>query len=212
VSGDTPQASGLPSSPSAPATRRPGPPVQSRADAVETTAAPIRSLPDPRTAASRRCDPALSARVPEVNTLLDPIQRNHGPRDPGPHHPPAPEQPEAGDLAATVSRPVPGVLALTVAGEVDTLTAPLLEAGVCELLDEAGAEPTVLVIDLTDVTFLASSGLAVLIRGANRLAERGAQLRLVAATRAVTRPLELTGADQLFEVRPSLRAALDTSD
>jgi anti-sigma B factor antagonist len=63
-------------------------------------------------------------------------------------------------------------------------------------------------VDLSGVTFLASSGLAVLIRAAHRSTEQNRRLRLVAATRAVTRPLELTGADQLFVLHADVDAAL----
>jgi anti-sigma B factor antagonist len=64
------------------------------------------------------------------------------------------------------------------------------------------------VVDLSGVTFLASSGLAVLIGGARRLAEIGGRLRLVAASRAVTRPLQVTGADALFDVHDDVASAV----
>ena len=59
-------------------------------------------------------------------------------------------------------------------------------------MDQLLAAPSgVLVVDLSDVTFLASSGLAVLIRAAHRADDR--RLRIVATARAVRRPLEITG-------------------
>jgi anti-sigma B factor antagonist len=64
------------------------------------------------------------------------------------------------------------------------------------------------VVDLSGVTFLASSGLAVLIRAAHRATEQNRRVRLVAPTRAVTRPLELTGADQLFVLHAAVDDAL----
>jgi anti-sigma B factor antagonist len=98
---------------------------------------------------------------------------------------------------------------LAVQGEIDTLTAPAFAAATTELVNGPDA---VLVIDLTDVRFLASSGLAVLITAANRAEESGARLRLVAATRAVRRPLEITGTDQLFDLHPDLDSATAASD
>ena len=68
------------------------------------------------------------------------------------------------------------------------------------------------VIDLGGVTFLASSGLAVLIRAAHRAEEDGVRLRLVASTRPVRRPLEVTGADQLFEIHPDADTAVTARD
>ena len=90
---------------------------------------------------------------------------------------------------------------LTVQGEIDTLTAPPFTAATTDLV--TGPDET-LVIDLTGVRFLASSGLAVLITAAHRAEERGTRLRLVVSTRAVRRPLEVTGTDQLFDMYPDL--------
>ena len=132
---------------------------------------------------------------------------------PGSHVPvsgiPAPEPSSAGLLLDTrVSRPQPGTVLLAVNGEVDTLTAPRLQAAVDKALGTAVEERTALVVDLTGVTFLASSGLAVLIGGARRATAAGRRLGLVATTRAVTRPLEVTGADALFDVHTDLATAL----
>ncbi len=91
---------------------------------------------------------------------------------------------------------------LTVGGEVDTLTAAQLADGLTQLLGDPADDTAV--VDLTGVTFLASSGLAVLIRAAHRATEQGRPLHLVAAARAVTRPLEVTGSDQLFEMHTAM--------
>lgn len=119
---------------------------------------------------------------------------------------PAPESSgRAGALSATLSSPAPDVRLLTVAGEVDTLTAPRLADGLTGLLDDEHSTP---VVDLADVAFLASSGLAVLIRAAHRATEQGRPLHLVATSRAVTRPLEVTGSDRLFEMHGGLEEVL----
>lgn len=101
-------------------------------------------------------------------------------------------------LGTTIIRPGPGVVLLDVDGEIDTLTAPALEAALDELL--ADPDDRVLVVDLLDVTFLASSGLAVLSRAAQRAADREVRVRIVTDARAVRRPLEITGVDQLFDL------------
>lgn len=114
-------------------------------------------------------------------------------------------------LDAVVSRPQPDTVLLEVDGEVDTLTAPRLQAGMDAALDalaDAPTAPTALVVDLTGVTFLASSGLAVLVAGARRAAVLNSRPHLVAATRVVTRPLQLTGADTLFHTHTDLPSAL----
>lgn len=108
-------------------------------------------------------------------------------------------------IGAGLSRPAPGIALLTVQGEVDTLTAPRLESAIDELLQ--AAEP-VLVTDLTEVRFLASCGLAVLIRAAHHAATGGRRIRLVTAGRPVLRPLRITGTDTLFDMHTDLAAAL----
>ena len=103
-------------------------------------------------------------------------------------------------------RPDPGTTVLHVRGEVDMLTSSRLQTSIEQSLD---AEPQVLVVDLEDVGFLGTSGLAALIqiRGAARLA--GAELRLACTNRQVLRPLALAGLTGLFSIYESVPAALD---
>jgi anti-sigma B factor antagonist len=129
------------------------------------------------------------------------------PAQPGSNAPAA--DPVGEFLGTVITRPRPGTVVLEVQGEVDTLTAPQFSAAVDELMnDHAGR----LVVDLTGVTFLASSGLAVLIQAAHRAEEHGARLRLVVGTRAVRRPLEVTGTDQLFDMYADARHATGGDD
>jgi anti-sigma B factor antagonist len=107
-------------------------------------------------------------------------------------------------LDTTLATPRAGVALLTVAGEVDTVTAPHLGLALDRLLQEPG---DVLVADLTGITFLASSGLAVLIQAAHRADGTGRRLRLVATGRQVRRPLEITGTDQLFDLHDDRASA-----
>lgn len=125
-------------------------------------------------------------------------------------HGPAPAQPSRGNggpgdadaatgLGLATSTPREDLTVLTVRGEVDTLTAPRLAVALDGLLDGAGTGQRV-AVDLEGVSFLASSGLGVLIDGARRAARDGRTLFVVATTRAVLRPLEVTGSAQLFTV------------
>lgn len=104
------------------------------------------------------------------------------------------------DLGLSQSCPHPTLTVLAVRGEVDALTAPRLAAALDELLDGAGERE--IAVDLEGVTFLASSGLGVLIDTARRAARDDRRLFVVAANRAVLRPLEVTGSAQLFTVVP----------
>ncbi|MBN9100791.1 MULTISPECIES: STAS domain-containing protein [unclassified Pseudonocardia] len=114
---------------------------------------------------------------------------------------------DAPPLRTSITLPQPGTVLLDVHGEVDTLTAPPLEQALSDLLAEQEADR--LVVDLSGVTFLASSGLAVLIRAAHRAADRRLRLRLVTASRAVRRPLQITGSEQLFDMYEDVSAAVD---
>jgi len=101
---------------------------------------------------------------------------------------------------------VEGVGVVTVRGEIDLANSATLRQVVTdEQRAVAAAGGTVVVVDLAEVTFLDSSGLAVLV-AVDRNPE--ARMRVVVATRAVERVLALTGLDRTLEVHASLDAAL----
>jgi anti-sigma B factor antagonist len=91
-----------------------------------------------------------------------------------------------------------------VVGEIDTLTAPVLRAQ----LDEHIPVVPLLVLDLSDVTFLGSAGLAVLVAAKDAADARGHTLRLVCGSRIVVRALEATGLLTLFDVADGVPEAL----
>jgi anti-anti-sigma factor len=93
-------------------------------------------------------------------------------------------------------------------GDIDLLTAPIVDQAVKTALQQA---PAVLVVDLGGVDFLASAGLAELVTG-HRLAGERTAFRVVAPGRATSRPLEMVGFTEVFEVFPSLDDALATSE
>ncbi|MCV2487946.1 STAS domain-containing protein [Geodermatophilus sp. YIM 151500] len=90
-----------------------------------------------------------------------------------------------------------GAVTVTVVGEVDTFTAPVLRTSLDTQLEQ---QPRELVIDLSGVQFLGSAGLAVLVETQKAARARDIGLRLIATTRAVTRPLEVTGLIDLFTI------------
>ncbi|WP_168200961.1 STAS domain-containing protein [Allokutzneria sp. NRRL B-24872] len=69
-------------------------------------------------------------------------------------------------------------------------------------LDEAAArDERAVVLDLTSVTFLGSTGLFGLVRLQRALREQRRDLRLVAVHEAVLMPLRVTGLDAEFAIR-----------
>jgi len=93
---------------------------------------------------------------------------------------------------------------VTVRGELDLAAADRLWETVEPLL-----LPGVLVVlDGTDMTFLDSSGLRVLLQAHKRAETDGAVFRVVVPQSPVQRVLSLAGADAYLQVRPDLAAAL----
>ena len=112
-------------------------------------------------------------------------------------------------LGLAVRRPAAGVCVVTVEGEVDILTAPLLQACVREQITRV---PTHLILDLEPVRFLALAGLNCLLQ-ARELAQQTTSVQLHLAglvTRAAARPLEVTGLLERFDSYPSVADALTT--
>ncbi|WP_433279256.1 STAS domain-containing protein [Pseudonocardia xinjiangensis] len=127
----------------------------------------------------------------------------------------SPVEPTSADLADEIGEVVrfdvvghgDGVRVMHVVGEIDTLTAPVLRDRVYEQL----ADVSLLVLDLTDVTFLGSAGLAVLVAAKDEAEQRQCRLRLVPGSRIVTRALEATGLLTLFEIADGVPQALEAS-
>jgi anti-sigma B factor antagonist len=97
-----------------------------------------------------------------------------------------------------------GIAVVSVGGEIDLSTAPAFEAAIATALEE---HPLVLVIELSQVTFMASVGLRILA-ATQENAGKSAQVAVVANNPAVSRPIQLTGLDKIFSLYPTLDAAL----
>ena len=84
---------------------------------------------------------------------------------------------------------------VTAAGEVDSTSAPVLRQHLDALLDGDVAELTV---DLRQVSFLDSAGLCVLATAHRRAVRQDVRMRVLASSRAVIRPLQITGLWELL--------------
>jgi anti-sigma B factor antagonist len=92
---------------------------------------------------------------------------------------------------------------LAATGEIDSSSAPLLREQLDILLESPLSELT---IDLSGVTFLDSAGLCVLA-AAHRRVGSDVRLRVLAASRAVIRPLQITGLWQLLHAEEVAKTA-----
>lgn len=100
---------------------------------------------------------------------------------------------------------------LRVTGEVDSYTAPLLHEHMAAAFKKAASAGLAVVLDMSGVSFLASSGLSVLVEYHLRGAEKGTPLRVVAPAGSVLRALRATTLTELLELYSSVSEALRRS-
>ena len=91
---------------------------------------------------------------------------------------------------------------ITVSGEVDLATSPDLDVAIIAAID-SGA--TSVVIDLTDVSFMDSSGLGVIVRALKRCREAENDLDLVITNERVLKVFGITGLDQVIPIHASIQ-------
>jgi anti-sigma B factor antagonist len=119
---------------------------------------------------------------------------------------------EASDAALGI-RPVGTgtAVVVAVAGEVDVVTGPRLRAALAELLEQPQAAPVI--VDLTAVTFLGSTGIAVLVDAHWQAVQLHIPLKIVvAAGGTVLRALQATGVDHHLALHHDITAALRDID
>jgi anti-anti-sigma factor len=100
-------------------------------------------------------------------------------------------------------------IVVRVAGEIDSSTAGELISHLTTAFELAATHPArLVVIDLQPVTFLGSAGLNAVLHCRERGLAAGTSVRLVADNAHVVRPFEMTNLDSVFEIYPTLAAAL----
>ena len=109
-------------------------------------------------------------------------------------------------LGLTVEHPAHDVCVVTVDGELDMFTTPLLEACLCNQLRTT---PRHLVVDLQQVCFLSSSGLNCLLSIRESAQTTSTQLHLAGlASRPVARALQVSQLMDRFNTYPTLTDAV----
>jgi anti-sigma B factor antagonist len=96
-----------------------------------------------------------------------------------------------------------GTVIVALTGDLDLSSAPVLEREL-EHLAEAGARRVV--IDATDLTFIDSSGIAVLVVAHRTFVERGGGLEVYNPGPLVRRTLDVTGVSQHLQAAAALGA------
>jgi len=92
----------------------------------------------------------------------------------------------------------PSGFLIRVVGEVDLYSSPELRKAILKAIPSADGG---LEINLAEVTYIDSSGVATLVEGLRSAREHGTGFVLVAPSQAVIQVLELARLDSIFELR-----------
>ena len=97
-----------------------------------------------------------------------------------------------------------GQSVLRAIGEVDLATVDLLDLAVGNVLEEGFTQ---VVVDLTQVSFMDSTGIRSLLANSQRLSDAGGKMAIVLSGGPVARTLSVTGVDSLLTIYDTLGEA-----
>jgi anti-sigma B factor antagonist len=97
----------------------------------------------------------------------------------------------------------PNILPLK--GEIDLHVSPVITASLNTMIDK---RPERVVIDLSDVTYIDSAGLAALIQAMQKVEAYGGKFLLAGLQETVRSIFEISRLDQVFQIFPDTDAAL----
>lgn len=103
------------------------------------------------------------------------------------------------------SRDENGRTVLQMQGEIDVYTAPVLREHLSEVISEGRNR---LVIDMTGVDFLDSTGLGVLVGALKRIRSQDGSLQLVCDQEKILKVFRITGLTKVFPIHPTVAEAL----
>jgi len=110
------------------------------------------------------------------------------------------------NLRVETQTPREGVAIIALSGEADVYTSPTIKQQIVDLLNNG---TTKLIVDLTSVEYLDSTGLGVLIGGLKRARERDGDLKLICENVRILRIFEITGLTKIFDIYRSEAEALE---
>jgi len=102
----------------------------------------------------------------------------------------------------TARRDRPDVLPLK--GEIDLHVSPSVTASLNAMIEK---KPRRLVVDLSEVTYIDSAGLAALIEAMQKVEAYGGKFLLAGLQETVRSIFEISRLDQVFQIFPDVRAA-----
>ncbi len=92
---------------------------------------------------------------------------------------------------------------LRLSGELDLSSVPDVRRSIRGLIEEGQVR---FLINLSNLDFIDSSGLGVLVGGLARVREKQGEIKIVCANRRILRVFEMTRLTQLFEIYPDEEA------
>lgn len=109
-------------------------------------------------------------------------------------------------MDVSVSRTTAGnVPIVAVTGEVDVYSAPTLKDKITELI---GSGEKTLIVDLSSVAFLDSTGLGALVEARTATSEAGGSMPVVCAQERILKLFTITGLDAVFTIHPTIGDAV----
>ena len=102
-----------------------------------------------------------------------------------------------------------GVVVVTPTGRLNMTAARMLREELHALVESGGNR---VVVDLSGVEFIDSSGLGALLSGLKAARQAGGDLRIAAPNRQAITVLELTNLNRVLRVQPSPEGAFDDGD
>ncbi len=102
-----------------------------------------------------------------------------------------------------------GVVVVKPTGRLNMTAARMLREELHALVDSGGNR---VVVDLSGVEFIDSSGLGALLSGLKAARQAGGDLHIAAPNRQTTTVLELTNLNRVLRVQPSPEGAFDDGD
>jgi anti-sigma B factor antagonist len=109
---------------------------------------------------------------------------------------------DASPSGPTARRDRPDVLPLK--GEIDLHVSPSVAASLNAMIEK---KPRRLVVDLSEVTYIDSAGLAALIEAMQKVEGYGGKFLLAGLQETVRSIFEISRLDQVFQIFPDVRAA-----
>lgn len=104
-------------------------------------------------------------------------------------------------------RQISDIPVLRVVGEIDVYTAPEFKSALNKTILTGASH---LVIDLTDVSYMDSSGFGALLSATKQVRPKGGTVNLVGCSEAIERMLKITSLDTVFGMFPCLDDALES--